>query len=196
MDLEQAPKPPAPTPVIELQVWDPFLRVLHWTLAASVTGAWLLGEPFHLPDHTWHEWLGYLALVTAALRVVWGFVGPRHARFTGFVRGPARTWAYARAVLAHREPRYLGHNPLGGWMVLALLLNVFVTAGSGWLGTTDEYWGVEWVQETHAWAGELFLPLVVLHLAGVLFTSLRHREKLVRAMLNGRKAAPGPGDVD
>jgi cytochrome b len=183
-------------PVIELRVWDPVLRLLHWSLAASVIGAWLLGDWLHQPDHQWHEWLGYTALAVALLRIVWGAVGPRHARFASFVRGPLATWRYARAVWVHREARYLGHNPLGAWMVLALLLNVLVTAGSGWLGTTDAYWGVEWVQETHAWAGQLFVPLVLLHLAGVAFTARRHREKLVRAMVTGRKPAPGPQDID
>ena len=177
-------------------VWDPLVRLLHWGLAASVIGAFLLGDWLHRPDHAWHERLGYAALAIVALRAAWGVVGPRHARFTGFVRGPRATWAYLRQLLRHTEPRYLGHNPLGGWMVVALLLNTLLAGASGWLGTTDAYWGEPWVQDLHAWSGQAFLPLVALHLAGVVFTSLRHRESLVRAMLTGRKPAPAPGDVE
>jgi len=99
-------------------------------------------------------------------------------------------------VIAFAEPRYLGHNPLGGWMVMALLSMVAAAGLSGWLSVTDRFWGVAWVQELHeALANALFL-LVGLHIAGVVFTSLRHRENLVRAMLTGRKRAPEPGDVD
>lgn len=182
--------------LLELRVWDPLLRLLHWGLAASVSGAFLLGDWLHRPDHTWHERFGYAALGIALLRGVWGFVGPRHARFADFVRGPRRTAAYAWALLRRDEPRYLGHNPLGGWMVLALLLNTLLAGITGWLGTTDAFWGDALVQDLHSLSGEAFVPLVVLHLAGVGFTSWRHRESLVRAMVTGRKPAPGPGDVE
>lgn len=180
----------------EQPVWDAVLRGLHGLLAVSVIAAWLLGDWLHQPDHEWHEWLGYLALAVAVVRLGWGLAGPRHARFASFVRGPAATWAYARALLRHREPRYLGHNPLGGWMVVVLLGNVVITGVSGWLGTTDAFWGEPWVQDTHALAGQLFLPLVALHVAGVVFTSWRHRESLARAMVTGRKRAAQPGDID
>lgn len=180
----------------EQPVWDALLRALHWLLAASVIAAWLLGDWLHQPDHEWHEWLGYLAWTVAVVRLGWGLIGPRHARFTSFVQGPVATSAYTRSLLQHREPRYLGHNPLGGWMVVALLANVIVTAVTGWLGTTDAFWGEPWVQDSHAIAGQLFLPLVGLHVAGVVFTSWRHRESLVRAMVTGRKRAAQPGDID
>jgi cytochrome b len=180
---------------LELRVWDPLLRGLHWGLAFSVIGAFLLGDWLHRPDHHWHEWLGYAALGIALLRIGWGFVGPRPARFGSFVRGPRRTGAYAAALLRRAEPRYLGHNPLGAWMVLALLGNTLLAGVSGWLGTTDAYWGDPLVQDLHALAGQAFLPLVLLHWAGVAHASWRHRESLVRAMVNGRKAASGPDDV-
>lgn len=177
-------------------VWDPVVRLLHWGLAGSVIGAFLLGDWLHRPDHTWHERLGYAALAIVVLRLCWGWIGPAPARFSSFVRGPRATWTYARAVLHQAEPRHLGHNPLGGWMVVALLLNTLVAGVSGWLGTTDAFWGEPWVQDLHAWSGEAFLPLVLLHWAGVAFTSWRHRESLVRAMVTGRKPAARPGDVE
>ena len=93
------------------------------------------------------------------------------------------------------ERRYLGHNPLGGWMIVTLLATLAEVCATGWLATTDRYWGVEWVQELHEICAEALLALVALHVAGVVLESLRHRENLARAMITGRKAAPRPGDV-
>lgn len=169
-----------------VRVWDPLVRVGHWLLVATVALAWLTREG----GGARHEWLGYAALAIVAVRIVWGFTGPTHARFAQFVHPPAATLEYTRRVIGGSEPRYLGHNPLGGWMVLALLLTVALTGLSGWLYTTDRFWGVEWVERVHALLADLLLILVGAHVAGVLYTSLRHRENLVAAMLHGRKRAP------
>jgi cytochrome b len=180
----------------EVRVWDPLLRIAHWTLVASILAAWITAEVKLDAAKRAHEWAGYAALAVIALRLAWGWIGPRYARFGQFVRPPAATLAYARAVIAHAEPRYVGHNPLGGLAVVALLALTAAAGASGWLSVTDRFWGVKWVQELHeALANTLYL-LVGLHLGGVAFTSWRHRENLVRAMLTGRKQAPHPGDVD
>jgi cytochrome b len=171
-------------------VWDPFVRVAHWTLAATVIGAWLTR---HSAGRV-HEWLGYTALGVLAARVLWSAIGPHHARFSTFVRSPAATFRYARQVLIHSEPRHVGHNPLGAWMIVALTLSVTLVCTSGWLSITDAYWGVEWVAQLHEWLSDLVVSLVVLHVAGVVFSSVRHRENLVAAMLHGRKRAPAEGD--
>ena len=171
-------------------VWGPGQRLAHWALAGAVLGCWLLRE-----GGPWHERLGYLALAVAVGRLLAGAVGPRVLRFGAFVRGPRATWAYAQALRAGRAPRHLNHNPLGGWMVLALLLSAAVAGASGALYDTDAFWGdpVVWaVHQVSAWA---FVVLVPLHVAGVLLSSRAHHENLLRAMLNGRKRAPGPGDV-
>ena len=171
-----------------MKVWDAFVRLAHWTLVAWVGAAWFArGAP--------HEWLGYAALGVVVLRLAWGRLGTRYARFGQFVLGPGRTLAYARSVLERREARYLGHNPLGAWMIVALLAAVALAGVTGWLATTERYWGVEWVEELHELCADGLLGLAALHLAGVAYSSLRHRENLVRAMLTGRKAAPRPGDV-
>lgn len=175
-----------------VRVWDPVVRVGHWLLVASVALAWFT----HEGGGGWHEWIGYAALAIAVLRVGWGFVGPRHARFGSFVRSPSETMAYAKSVTGHREPRHLGHNPLGGWMIVALLAMVIAVGASGWLYTTDRFWGVEWVEELHEALAEALLLLVALHVGGVVFSSHRHRENLAGAMIHGRKRAPGPRDVD
>lgn len=173
-------------------VWDRLVRVLHWSLALSVLAAWLSSEGWA----RWHEWVGYVSLACIVVRLVWGFAGPRHARFGNFVRTPSATLAYARQVAAGSEPRYVGHNPLGGWMILALLLVAALTGLSGWLYTTDAFWGVEWVEEVHEVLAEGLLVLIALHVAGVIFSSRRHRENLVAAMLHGRKRPAASGDID
>jgi cytochrome b len=171
-----------------LKVWDAFVRAAHWALVLSIAAAWFTRGARH-------EIIGYAALAVVALRVAWGFIGPRYARFAQFVRAPRATLDYSRALAAGRAPRYIGHNPLGGWMVVALLASVALTAASGWLSVTDRYWGVAWVQDVHEALADAMVFLVALHLAGVAHSSRRHRESLVAAMVTGRKRAPRAGDV-
>lgn len=178
-----------------LPVWDALVRVLHWTLAAAVATCWISG---HWPPHdfdTVHHVAGYIAAAALALRLAWGVVGGRYARLAQFVRGPRAVLAYARAMRAGREPRYIGHNPLGGWMVVALWSVVALLALSGWLYTTDWLWGYGWLYDLHAALAWLVAALVAAHVGGVLVTGRRHRENLVAAMFGGRKRAPADGDI-
>ncbi|RBI83786.1 cytochrome B [Rhodosalinus halophilus] len=113
-----------------IRVWDPLIRIGHWVLVAGFATAYLTeGEPEWL-----HTWAGYAIAITVALRGLWGFVGPRRARFSDFVTGPGRVVAYLRDLLAGRAERHLGHSPAGGAMTLALLVTLAVTAVSG-MGT-------------------------------------------------------------
>jgi cytochrome b len=175
-----------------VRVWDPVVRVLHWSLAASIAAAWLTRHG----GGQWHERIGYATLAIVALRVLWGWVGPRYARFGQFVRPPRATWRYGLAMLAHREPRHVGHNPLGGWMIVALLLTAALAAGTGWLYTTDEFWGIAWVEQLHEALAIFILVLAALHVLGVIAASIRHKENLAGAMVHGRKRAPAQGDVE
>lgn len=166
-----------------LRVWSAAVRAAHWGLAACVLACLALYE-----GGAWHERLGYAALAIAAWRVLHGFVSrDRHARFVGFVRAPAAALAYARALAAGRERTYIGHNPLGGWMIVALLSAALAAGASGALYATDRYWGDPTLIALHALAGWSLALLVPVHVAGVLFTSLRQRENLARAMVTGRK---------
>ena len=167
-----------------VRVWDRLVRLLHWGLVLSLSLSWL--GTFAIAGV--HQPLGYLALAIALLRLLWGGIGSRYARFAQFVRGPRATWAYLFAVLQRREQRHLGHNPLGACMVLALLANVAGLALTGWLYTTDRFWGDATVETWHVALAWTLLGLVLLHVAGVLFTSLRQRENLVAAMFSGNKA--------
>lgn len=173
------------------KVWDPLVRVFHWSLVTSFAVAWLTADEVQ----SLHEWAGYAAAALVGFRILYGLVGPRYARFSQFVRGPAATADYAVDVLQRREKRYLGHNPLGALMVVALLICMAAIATTGFMMTTDAYWGVDWVEETHETLANLMLVLVVIHVLGVVFASIAHHENLVRAMITGRKRAAGAGDV-
>ncbi|MFN3525382.1 MAG: cytochrome b/b6 domain-containing protein, partial [Paracoccus sp. (in: a-proteobacteria)] len=153
-----------------VRVWDVFVRLFHWSLVALIAGVWLTAEG----PKALHEQLGYAIAGLIAARVVWGLIGPRHARFADFIRGPRAVLAYLRDLRAGREHRYLGHNPAGGAMIAALLLAVAGTALTGWLQTTDAFWGSSAMEEVHEVLATLILVLAGLHVAGVLVESLRH----------------------
>lgn len=183
----------APT---RIRVWDRLVRLLHWLLAATVLTAWISGHwPPHQGFDAVHHTAGYVALAVVLLRLIWGGVGRGHARFGSFVRGPRATLAYGRQVLAGREARHIGHNPLGAAMVVALLATVAGAGLTGWLYTTEWLWGYEWLSDLHTALAWLLTGLVPAHLAGVALASWRHRENLVAAMFSGRKRAAEPGDV-
>jgi cytochrome b len=168
-------------------VWDVAVRVFHWALVAAFLTAWISAEE----SDSVHETAGYVVAGLVAFRVIWGIVGSRHARFADFVRSPATVFRFLRDTMTFRAPRYVGHNPAGGAMVVALLVALTVIAGSGYMMTTDAFWGVRWVRELHEIAVDFTLVLIALHVLGVVLASLEHRENLVVAMLTGRKRAPG-----
>jgi cytochrome b len=166
-----------------VMVWDPLVRVFHWSLVGSFAFAFLTGDEWKSA----HITAGYVVGGLVIFRVLWGLVGPKNARFTDFVRGPAETFGYLVSALALRAPRYLGHNPAGGVMIVALLAAIATLATTGYMMTTDAFWGVEWVEEVHETTAYLTLALIALHVGGVVLASIEHRENLVRAMFTGRK---------
>ncbi|WP_085884129.1 cytochrome b/b6 domain-containing protein [Oceanibacterium hippocampi] len=173
-------------------VWDPLVRLFHWSLVAAFAIAWLTADEL---DRI-HEWSGYVAGGLVAFRLLWGLIGPRHARFSQFVRSPAAVGQYLRDILRGRERRFVGHNPAGAAMILALLAITAMTATTGWMTTLDVYWGIKWVEDVHEIMANLMIVMVAIHVTGVALTSLRHRENLVRAMIVGRKRAPSGTDID
>jgi len=174
-----------------IRVWDPFVRAFHWSLVVSFGVCWLSAQVWQ----DLHAWAGYVAGALALARVVWGFVGGDYARFAQFVRAPRVVFAYLGAIVRGTEARFVGHNPAGGAMIVALLIVVVATAASGYALTTDALWGSSGAQHLHSWIARGLALLVIGHLAGVALASLRHRENLVRAMIVGDKRAPAPDDV-
>ena len=176
-------------PPMRARVWDPVVRLFHWSLVASFVTAWFSANRVE----TLHIWAGYGAAGLILLRLVWGMLGSRYARFSSFVTGPRRVIAYLAAILTGTEARHIGHNPAGGLMVLALMTGVASLAVTGWMMFTDAYYGEDWVVTLHSALANGLLALIALHLGGVLLASLRHRENLVKAMLTGTKR-PASGD--
>ena len=172
-------------------VWDPLIRVFHWALVASFAIAWISAEEWD----DLHEWAGYIAAGLVLVRVVWGLIGPGYARFGQFLRSPRVVAVYLREMLHHREPRYLGHNPAGGLMVVGLMMAMLGLSLTGWLYTTSAFWGSEWLEVAHELLANTLLAMVGIHVAGVMLTSLRHGENLVRSMFNGKKRAAASGDI-
>jgi cytochrome b len=179
---------------------------VHWLLATAVIVDWFTDEPLWM-----HTWLGYLALALVVLRIVWGFVGPEHARFVSFVRGPQLVFDYLAGLVRFSSKRYLGHSPAGGAMIVALLVMIAATAGTGMANlAADRGEGplagviskVErpprvpgqrrpplLMKQVHETVANIMIALVVLHVFGVALASFAHRENLVRAMITGRKRA-------
>jgi len=180
---DQAAGSPAPRTV---KVWDIAVRAFHWSFALTFAGAWLTAESERYRDV--HVMLGYTMLGLVAFRLLWGVVGPRHARFSNFVRGPAAIGRYLRSLLAGDPEHHLGHNPAGA-VAVVLLLGLAALAGlSGWALYDGP--GGEWLEETHEFLAGALLAVVGVHLAGVAVASWLHRENLVHAMLTGRKKDP------
>jgi cytochrome b len=172
-----------PRPAAMVRVWDPLVRIFHWSLVMLFALAFVTGDEWK----SVHVTTGYLIAGLVAFRVLWGVVGPKSARFASFVRGPAATLGYVRHMLAFKAPRYLGHNPAGGAMIVALLTTIALIAATGYMMTTDAFWGVEWVEDLHESMVYVTLGLIALHVGGVVLASIEHRENLVRSMFTGLK---------
>lgn len=170
-------------PAASISVWDPFVRIFHWSLVIFFAVAFVSAEEF---DGV-HEWAGYVVAALVVGRLLWGFIGTRHARFSDFVRGPSETLRYLGDILRGRERRYMGHNPAGAWMILALLAGMLSLGATGYLLSIGGPLGSEFVEEVHEAIANAMLVLVVFHIAGVAISSFRHGENLAKAMITGRK---------
>lgn len=172
------------------RVWDLPVRLVHGLFIACFAGAWLTAESERL--RLLHVTLGLTMAGLAIFRIVWGFAGTRHARFADFVRAPGAVLRYLRSLLTGRPEHHAGHNPAGGWAVLALLGLILVTTASGWATYSD--WGGEWLEEAHEVAAHALLLLAAVHVAGVLVSSVLHHENLLRPMFTtGRKPGATSG---
>lgn len=210
----------------QVRVWDIGVRIAHWVLAGAFVTAYLTeGEDDVIQ---FHVWAGYAVAAIVVWRALWGFVGPEHARFSNFVRGPGAVFAYLRSLVSGGGQRFIGHNPAGAAMVLMLLLSLAITTGTGMTlyaveegegplaglvnapadageaavaerrqgeeadegeGEEGEGDGDEWLEEVHELFANLSLFLVLLHIGGVVVSSVVHRENLPRSMVTGNKAA-------
>ncbi|MHB0972846.1 MAG: cytochrome b/b6 domain-containing protein [Thiobacillus sp.] len=189
---------PASAPV-KVRVWDVPVRLFHWLLLGLIGFSWWSGEQ----GNEWmeyHGWSGYAILTLILFRIAWGLVGSDPARFAHFVRSPSASYAYFRSVLQRRPKAYLGHNPLGGWMILSLLAVLLVQAVTGLFGNDDDdfegplsHWlrhgTSSLVTTVHAYNFDLLLGLAGLHVAAVLTHQLLRRDDMIKAMFTGVKTS-------
>jgi cytochrome b len=185
-------------------IWDVPTRLFHWTLVLLVALAWVTGEA-EGSLFVVHKLAGYGVAVLLVFRVIWGFAGSRHSRFSDFVRPWREVFAHVKGMLSLRPARTLGHNPLGGWMALLLLLVLAAQVGTGLFASDDGLGGplagtvaagtAHAIAELHEGLSGALLGLIGLHVVGVLVESLLTRDNLVRAMITGRKAVT-PGEAE
>jgi cytochrome b len=188
-----------------IQVWDLPTRVFHWLLVTLVAVSFVSGKI----GGTWmqyHMWSGYAVLGLLMFRMAWGFAGGRHARFSAFVRSPGHVLRYTRTLLQPEAPRHLGHNPLGGWSVLAMLLALCVQAVTGLFANDDIFtegplypWvskaTSDWLTHIHRLNQGVILLLVGVHVMAVLFYLTIKHENLIQPMFTGRKHWHGQGQA-
>ncbi|WP_156842140.1 cytochrome b/b6 domain-containing protein [Novosphingobium aquimarinum] len=177
------------------RLWDGPTRLFHWTLVVLVAFSWWSGEEHEME---WHRWSGYGILALVVFRIFWGFAGPATVRFARFVRGPATVAAYARTLFKRGGEHVPGHNPLGGWSVVAMLaaLAVMVTAGlfavdvdgfeSGPLATYITFEQGRSAAEVHEVVFNVLLALIALHVIAIVFYRVWKGQRLLPAMLHGR----------
>jgi cytochrome b len=173
----------------KILVWDLPVRVLHWLLAISFAGAFLTAESERLRNV--HVAFGYTMLGLVGFRLLWGVLGTRYARFSAFTFGPRRVISYFKSLIAFKPQHYVGHNPAGSWAIYALFALIVATGATGYATFNDI--GGKWLEELHEGAANALLALVIVHVAGVLVSSIMHCENLVRAMLSGYKSG-SPAD--
>ncbi len=196
-----------------IKVWDPFVRIFHWTLVAGVIEQLITAGSFN----NIHVKMGYVLILLVLARVVWGFIGTRHARFVDFIYPPGEIKGYLKGLMARSPKNYVGHNPAGGAMVCLLLvvLLLTMTAGLKTLGAFgkgplahmpagvvapvyadgdeahedhDHRGDAHFWKEIHEGLVNFLIFLVVIHICGVIVSSVLHKENLVLPMITGKKS--------
>ena len=181
----------------QIKVWDPIVRVFHWTLVAAFFLAYITEDEVMIV----HAYAGYTITGLLAVRIIWGLIGTRHARFSDFVYSPQTVINYIKDLFTFKAKRYLGHNPAGGWMIVLLIVSLVATTATGLVVYATEehagpllayvsgmpHWMEEAFEEVHEFFANFTLFLVFVHVAGVLIESILHQENLVRSMFNGKK---------
>ena len=188
---------PAAT-TVDLPVWDLPVRLFHWTLVLLLVVSWATGQDGGIDAMTWHLSTGLAVLALLLARIAWGLIGSQSARFGEFVRGPRAAWADTRALLQRNAPPHAGHPPLGGWMVVALLVALLVQCVTG-LFANDAVMTEgplasrvspsmgEWLSTVHRWNVNVLLALAALHVAAVVYHIVALRSDLLRGMITGRR---------
>jgi cytochrome b len=177
-----------------IKVWDPLIRIFHWSLVVMFTLS-------YVTEDSWenvHVITGYIVAVLVSFRMVWGIIGTRRARFTQFVKSPQAVLVYLKQMIRFKVPHYLGHNPAAAAMIICLLVSLIMISLTGMIIIAGEGQGPladtvfasfnhGLMEDIHELFANFTLLLVLLHVAGVLLSSLLEKENLIRAMITGRK---------
>lgn len=210
--------------VKNIKVWDIVVRLFHWLLVLLFIVSYLTGEEQDALPIPIHVYSGYAIIGLLLIRIIWGVIGGQHARFRDFIYSPSTVLAYLRALKQGNPKRYLGHNPAGGYMIIAMLVMLTGTTMSGLKCYAEEGYGPlaesntvtfisaayaddddddeehsdgeEFWEEVHEFFVTMTLLLVFLHIMGVILSSKRHKENLVRAMITGKKVIDNKKDFD
>ncbi|HEU0221844.1 MAG TPA: cytochrome b/b6 domain-containing protein [Paracoccaceae bacterium] len=170
-----------------VRAWDPAIRLFHWTTAVLFAANYLALDP----EGRWHRWAGYMIAGLVVVRIFWGFVGPRPARFSAFPPSLRAARLYLAALISGtREEHHLSHNPLGALMVYNLLASLALLGVTGHMMGSPAFFGAEWVEELHEAVANWAFLSVLLHVLGVAVESRRSGINLVRAMISGWKNLP------
>jgi len=176
-------------------VWDLPLRLFHWLLVLSMIASYVTAK-LGFDWMQYHFYLGYWTIGLLIFRILWGFIGPKHARFSSFIHRPSAIWLYLRNLLDRDSQRTIGHNPVGGLMVLVMLLLVAVQATTGLFTTDDVVWAGPYnpsvsgatagtLSSIHNINFNIILGVVGFHIAAIIFYGLYKRQNLVVPMLHG-----------
>ena len=180
-------------------VWDLPLRLFHWLLVTCMVAAYVTAK-LGFDWMQWHFYLGYCTIGLLVFRILWGFFGPRHARFTNFIRSPSAVWLYLKGIFKRGTPPSIGHNPVGGLMVLLMLVLVAIQAGTGLFTTDAIVWAgpynpavsestASFLSTVHNWNFNFIIGVVLLHVAAIVFYAFYKNQNLVVPMLHGHKPA-------
>lgn len=169
-----------------IKVWDPVVRLFHWSLVIGFTlDAVILDE-----DSRLHEQVGYVVLALIGARIIWGLIGTKFARFSSFKPSLHASIEQLGDIANQRSKPHVGHSPLGALMIYNLLISIALIGITGWMMTTNMFWGSDGVEDIHeglvVWAG----ASVGVHIAAVIFEGRRSHVNLVKAMVTGQKTLP------
>ena len=180
-----------------IKVWDIPTRLFHWLLVGLVLFSFITGK-IGINAMRYHEWSGFAILVLVVFRLVWGFIGGQQSRFSTFVKGPTTITRYASSLLKKDSKPHIGHNPLGGWSILAMLITILIQVGTGLFANDDiltegplsalvSKQTSDWLTGVHHLNQKVLLVLVVIHIAAVIFYLIAKRENLIKPMITGNK---------
>lgn len=172
------------TTTTTVKVWDIWVRFTHWVVAAGIVANLAITEEGSL----WHEYVGYTVVGLVIARLIWGVIGTKYARFSNFFPTPSRIKAHLHSFKVQpKTDAHLGHNPFGALMMFALWGVILGLGISGYMMSTDAFWGVEWLGELHEVLATSLYVLVPIHILSAIVMSKLQKQNLIKAMITGKK---------